>query len=121
MSPDTATMARLRREDISRTEDARRTANASTVLQAALDHGPVARSTIARLAALSPAAVSRLCADLIAAGLLREAPEPRPLSRWPRPDGSWRRRECCSPTCSSRSSGWPRGSPSGSPPACSWS
>jgi predicted NBD/HSP70 family sugar kinase len=75
MAADTATVARLRREDIQRTEDARRTANASAVLQAALDHGPVARSTIARLAALSPAAVSRLCGDLIAAGLLREAPE----------------------------------------------
>jgi predicted NBD/HSP70 family sugar kinase len=75
MAADTASLARLRREDIRRTEDARRTANASAVLQAALDHGPVARSTIARLAALSPAAVSRLCADLIAAGMLREAPE----------------------------------------------
>jgi len=39
---------------------------------AALDHGPVARSTIARLAGLSPAAVSRQCADLIGRGLLTE-------------------------------------------------
>lgn len=41
---------------------------------AALDHGPVARSTIARLAGLSPAAVSRQCTDLIRRGLLREVP-----------------------------------------------
>jgi len=75
MPPDPALMARLRREDISRMEDCRRTENASAVLQAVLDHGPVARSTIARLAALSPAAVSRLSGELIAAGLLREAPE----------------------------------------------
>jgi predicted NBD/HSP70 family sugar kinase len=66
---------RLRREDIRRTEDSRHTANASAVLQAAADHGPVARSTIARLGGLSPAAVSRLCADLTAAGLLREVRE----------------------------------------------
>jgi predicted NBD/HSP70 family sugar kinase len=66
---------RLRRDDIRPAEDGRHTANASAVLQAAADHGPVARSTIARLGGLSPAAVSRLCADLTAAGLLREVPE----------------------------------------------
>jgi predicted NBD/HSP70 family sugar kinase len=66
---------RLRREDIRRTEDSRHTANASAVLQAAADHGPVARSTIARLGGLSPAAVSRLCAELTTAGLLREVAE----------------------------------------------
>ncbi len=43
------------------------------MLQAVLDHGPVARSTIARLVGLSPAAVSRLSADLIVAGLVRES------------------------------------------------
>jgi len=74
LTVDTATMTPLRRTDIRRTQDSRRTSNASVVLQAALDHGPVARSTIARLAGLSPAAVSRLCADLTAAGLLREVP-----------------------------------------------
>ncbi len=42
---------------------------------AVLDHGPVARSTIARLAGLSPAAVSRQCAELIRRGLLREVPD----------------------------------------------
>jgi hypothetical protein len=70
-----AAMSPLRREDITRTEDCRRTTNASAVLLAALDHGPVARSTIARLTGLSPAAVSRLCAELAASGLLREVPE----------------------------------------------
>jgi predicted NBD/HSP70 family sugar kinase len=67
--------APLRRADIRRSEDCRQTTNASAVLQAALDYGPVARSTIARLTGLSPAAVSRLCAELAAAGLLREVPE----------------------------------------------
>jgi predicted NBD/HSP70 family sugar kinase len=75
MPPDAVAVTRLRREDISRGGDWRRTSNASAVLQAAADHGPVARSTIARLAGLSAAAVSRLCADLSGAGLLREAPE----------------------------------------------
>jgi predicted NBD/HSP70 family sugar kinase len=75
MTTDTVALAPLRRADIKRTEDSRHTSNASAVLQAAMDHGPVARSTIARLAGLSPAAVSRLCADLAAAGLLREVPE----------------------------------------------
>jgi predicted NBD/HSP70 family sugar kinase len=70
-----ATAVRLRREDIRRTEDSRHTTNASAVLQAVIDHGPVARSTIARLGGLSPAAVTRLCAELVAAGLVREVPE----------------------------------------------
>ena len=55
--------------------DCRQTSNASAVLEAVLDHGPVARSTIARLAGLSPAAVSRLCTELVGAGLLRETSE----------------------------------------------
>jgi predicted NBD/HSP70 family sugar kinase len=63
----------VQRRDIPRTADARQTSNDSAVLRAVLDHGPVARSTIARLAGLSPAAVTRLSADLIAAGLLRES------------------------------------------------
>jgi predicted NBD/HSP70 family sugar kinase len=65
--------ASVRRSDIPRTVDYRQTSNDSAVLQAVLDHGPVARSTVARLAGLSPAAVSRLTADLIATGLLRES------------------------------------------------
>jgi predicted NBD/HSP70 family sugar kinase len=76
MSPHPATtLSPVRRQDITRTADYRQTFSAAAVLQAALDHGPVARSTVARLAGLSPAAVSRLCADLAGAGLLRDAPE----------------------------------------------
>jgi len=44
------------------------------VLLAILDHGPVPRSTIARLAGLSPAAAGRHCADLARAGLVRDVP-----------------------------------------------
>ncbi len=66
--------APVRRRDIARTGDHRQTSNDSGVLQAVLDHGPVARSTIARLVGLSPAAVTRLSAELITAGLLRESP-----------------------------------------------
>ena len=47
-------------------------------MRAVLDHGPVARSTVARIAGLSPAAVSRQCATLIRSGLLREIPGPHP-------------------------------------------
>lgn len=43
--------------------DGRREANAATVLRTVLGHGPVARSGIARLSGLSPAAVSRQCTD----------------------------------------------------------
>ena len=77
-------LAPVRRRDISRTADYRRTSNDSAVLRAVLDHGPVARSTIARLVGLSPAAVTRLVADLMAAGLLRESAEvagPKPVGR----------------------------------------
>src|ERR1700753_1523440 len=63
------------RQATARPGDHRQTFSAAAVLQAALDHGPVARSTVARLAGLSPAAVSRLCTDLAGAGLLRDAPE----------------------------------------------
>jgi predicted NBD/HSP70 family sugar kinase len=73
MRPESAALAPLRRGDISRTVDYRHTTNDSAVLQAVLDYGPVARSTVARLVGLSPAAVSRLSADLIVAGLVRES------------------------------------------------
>ncbi|MFJ5137872.1 ROK family protein [Streptomyces sp. NPDC088707] len=56
--------------------DGRREANAATVLRTVLDHGPVARSAVARLSGLSPAAVSRQATDLTRLGLLRELPEP---------------------------------------------
>ncbi|KOG15569.1 MULTISPECIES: ROK family transcriptional regulator [Streptomyces] len=55
--------------------DGRREANAASVLRTVLDHGPVARSTVARLSGLSPAAVSRQATDLARLGLLRELPE----------------------------------------------
>lgn len=57
------------------TGDGRREANAATVLRAVLDHGPVARRSIAQLSGLSPAAVSRQCVDLLRLGLVRELPE----------------------------------------------
>ncbi|MEV7402996.1 ROK family transcriptional regulator [Streptomyces sp. NPDC091267] len=57
------------------TGDGRREANAATVLRTVLDHGPVARRTIADLSGLSPAAVSRQCTDLVNLGLVRELPE----------------------------------------------
>jgi predicted NBD/HSP70 family sugar kinase len=75
MPSDQAALASLRRSDIPRTADCRQTSSATAVLQAALDHGPVARSSVARLASLSPAAVSRLTARLTKAGLLRETAE----------------------------------------------
>ncbi len=55
--------------------DGRREANAATVLRTVLDHGPVARRSIATLSGLSPAAVSRQCTDLVRLGLVRELPE----------------------------------------------
>lgn len=66
----------LRRADIDTGPDRRRTTTASEILLAVADHGPVARSTIARLAGVSPAAVSQQCAELIRAGFLREAGGP---------------------------------------------
>jgi predicted NBD/HSP70 family sugar kinase len=75
MPPNQAGLTPLRRGDIPRTADCRQTSSAAAVLRAALDHGPVARSSVARLASLSPAAVSRLSTRLTRAGLLRDAPE----------------------------------------------
>lgn len=54
--------------------DGRREANAAAVLRTVLDHGPVARSGIAKRSGLSPAAVSRQCSDLARLGLIREIP-----------------------------------------------
>ncbi|MGP3970663.1 ROK family protein [Streptomyces sp. 6N223] len=55
--------------------DGRRDANAAAVLRAVLDHGPLARSRIARLSGLSSAAVSRQYLGLARLGLVRERPE----------------------------------------------
>ncbi|WP_232666868.1 ROK family transcriptional regulator [Pseudonocardia sp. TRM90224] len=56
------------------TGPARRSTTAAAVLRATLDHGPVARSTVAQLTGLSAGAVSRQLADLRASGLVRERP-----------------------------------------------
>ncbi|WP_326593524.1 ROK family transcriptional regulator [Streptomyces sp. NBC_01294] len=56
--------------------DSRAAANAATVLRTVLEHGPVARSGIAGLCGLSPAAVSRQTTGLLRSGLLRELPGP---------------------------------------------
>ncbi|MFF7975580.1 ROK family protein [Streptomyces sp. NPDC007905] len=55
----------------------RRRTSASVVLRSVLEHGPVARSTIARLTGLSPASVTEHCARLAGLGLIREEAAPR--------------------------------------------
>ncbi|MEV6404763.1 ROK family transcriptional regulator [Streptomyces bobili] len=55
----------------------RRRTSASVILRSVLEHGPVARSTIARLTGLSPASVTDHCARLAGLGLVREAELPR--------------------------------------------
>ncbi|MEU6351178.1 ROK family protein [Streptomyces sp. NPDC047072] len=55
----------------------RRRTSASVVLRSVLEHGPVARSTIARLTGLSPASVTDYCARFTELGLIRESLEPR--------------------------------------------
>lgn len=55
---------------------------ASAVLRAVLGQGPLARTAIAGETGLSPAAVSRHAAELLAMGLVWEPPEP---ARRPRP------------------------------------
>ncbi|MFD6876219.1 MULTISPECIES: ROK family protein [unclassified Streptomyces] len=82
----TARRSPLRRSDIppAAANPLRRASGTGAVLGAVLDHGPVARSTVARLTGLSPAAVSGHCGTLLDRGLLREGPEtagPRGLGR----------------------------------------
>ncbi|MGW0843584.1 ROK family protein [Streptomyces sp. NPDC002787] len=55
----------------------RRRTSASVVLRSVLEHGPVARSTIARVTGLSPASVTDYCARFTRLGLIREAEPPR--------------------------------------------
>ena len=55
----------------------RRRTSASVVLRSVLEHGPVARSTIARLTGLSPASVTDYCTRFAELGLIREASAPR--------------------------------------------
>jgi len=58
---------------------------AAAVLSAALHHGPVARGEISRATGLSPAAVSRHTAELLALGLVREPVTPNATPRPGRP------------------------------------
>ncbi|GAA0592391.1 ROK family protein [Streptomyces crystallinus] len=58
-------------------DSSRRRTSASAVLRSVLEHGPVARSGIARLTGLSPASVGEYCAQLGALGLTRESAVPR--------------------------------------------
>lgn len=55
----------------------RRRTSASVVLRSVLEHGPVARSTIARLTGLSPASVTDYCSRFTELGLIRESDAPR--------------------------------------------
>ncbi|MEU8978671.1 ROK family protein [Streptomyces sp. NPDC048309] len=55
----------------------RRRTSASVILRSVLEHGPVARSTIARLTGLSPASVTDYCGRFAELGLIREASVPR--------------------------------------------
>jgi predicted NBD/HSP70 family sugar kinase len=49
--------------------------SAGVVLRAVLDHGPIARSTVARATRLSAASVSGVVTSLLDRGLVREVPE----------------------------------------------
>ncbi|WP_416980839.1 ROK family protein [Streptomyces sp. T028] len=67
-----------RKSPVPRVADSdRRRTSASVILRSVLEHGPVARSTIARLTGLSPAAVTDHCTRLTALGLVRESAGPR--------------------------------------------
>ncbi|WP_406391083.1 ROK family protein [Streptomyces sp. NBC_00887] len=74
----------LRRSDIPAAGAARRVSGTGSVLSAILDHGPVARSTVARVTGLSPASVTGHVGHLLSRGLVREREEttgPRGLGR----------------------------------------
>ncbi|WP_405387561.1 ROK family protein [Streptomyces sp. NBC_01102] len=74
----------LRRSDIPAAGAARRVSGTGAVLSAILDHGPVARSTVARVTGLSPASVTGHVGHLLSRGLVRESEEttgPRGLGR----------------------------------------
>ncbi|MET7699306.1 ROK family protein [Streptomyces sp. NPDC005485] len=58
-------------------DSARRRTSASLILRSVLEHGPVARSTVARLTGLSAASVTEYCARFAELGLIREAAAPR--------------------------------------------
>lgn len=74
----------VRRSEITSGGRPRRASGTGSVLGAILDHGPVARSTVARLTGLSPASVTGHCGQLLGRGLIRESEEvvgPRGLGR----------------------------------------
>ncbi|MFJ8104557.1 ROK family protein [Streptomyces sp. NPDC096132] len=76
--PRTAAPPPVRKSPVPRVADSdRRRTSASVILRSVLEHGPVARSTIARLTGLSPAAVTDHCTRLTALGLIRESAAPR--------------------------------------------
>jgi predicted NBD/HSP70 family sugar kinase len=64
-----------RRSDLPPAGPRRSPDSASAVLRAVLDHGPVARSSVARVTRLSAATVSGVVSALLDRGLIREAPE----------------------------------------------
>lgn len=64
-----------RRADLPPPESRRPGGSAEAVLRAILDHGPIARSSVARVARLSGASVSGVVASLLDRELVREAPE----------------------------------------------
>ncbi|MFI6074110.1 ROK family protein [Actinoplanes sp. NPDC051343] len=64
-----------RRRDLPPRPDPPVTDSAGAVLRAILDHGPVARSSVARATRLSAASVSGLVTSLVREGLVREVPE----------------------------------------------
>ncbi|WP_406459846.1 ROK family protein [Streptomyces sp. NBC_01622] len=69
--------APLLRSPVPRAADSdRRRTNASVILRSVLEHGPVARSTIARLTGLSPASVTDYCARFAGLGLIHESATP---------------------------------------------
>ncbi|CAG6391904.1 ROK family protein [Streptomyces cocklensis] len=77
MSQDTPSpVATLPVHGLRAADSARRRTSASAVLRSVLEHGPVARSTVARLTGLSAASVTDYCAHFMQLGLIREAPGP---------------------------------------------
>ncbi|WP_438800561.1 ROK family protein [Actinoplanes ianthinogenes] len=64
-----------RREDLPPSEARKGSDSAAAVLRAVLDHGPIARSSIARVTRLSAATVTGVVASLTERGLVREARE----------------------------------------------
>ncbi|MFI5893888.1 ROK family protein [Actinoplanes sp. NPDC051513] len=64
-----------RRGDLPAQASRRPRDSAAAVLRAILEHGPIARSTVARASQLSAASVTGIVASLLERGLIREAPE----------------------------------------------